>query len=168
MTRRQEVDILRPESEDVMRAFFYRCVGFASLGLGTIGIVMPLLPTTPFVILAAFCFTRADPKLAVWLQAHPRFGPALRDWRDQRAISLRAKIMAMVAIAISYAISVAVAPMAWLPWFLALVMGCVALFILTRPMPRSMPRTLPRTLPDPQTGNGDTPKTGPCDHNSPK
>ncbi|MCC5978497.1 MAG: YbaN family protein [Salinarimonas sp.] len=141
-----------------MRAFFYRCAGFASLGLGAIGIVMPLLPTTPFVILAAFCFTRADPKLAAWLHAHPRFGPTLRDWRDQRAISLRAKIMAMIAIAVSYAISVALAPMAWAPWFLALVMGCVALFILTRPSPGPPP--------DPQTGKGDTPSTGPCSDSS--
>lgn len=147
-----------------MRAFFYRCAGFASLGLGTIGIVMPLLPTTPFVILAAFCFTRADPKLAAWLHAHPRFGLALRDWRDQRAISLRAKIIAMIAIAISYVISVMLAPMAWAPWFLAGVMGCVSLFILTRPLPRAVPLPSPRD----QTGNGETPSTGPCDHNSTK
>ena len=72
---------------------FYLCLGYASLALGVIGIFLPVLPTTPFVLLAAWCFARSNPALADRLYSHPRFGAVLRAWRDERAIPLRAKLM---------------------------------------------------------------------------
>lgn len=72
------------------------------IGLGSVGVVLPLLPTTPFLLLAAMCASRSSPALHAWLYSHPRFGPLLRDWRDHRAIRPRAKITALVVIALSW------------------------------------------------------------------
>ena len=62
---------------------------------------MPLLPTTPFVLLAAFCFSRGCARCERWLLEHPRFGPSVRQWREQRAVPLRAKQLASLMMAIS-------------------------------------------------------------------
>lgn len=75
--------------------------GTASLLLGIVGIVVPLLPTTPFVLLAAFCFSRGCARCERWLLEHPRFGPSVRQWREQRAVPLRAKQLASLMMAIS-------------------------------------------------------------------
>ena len=75
--------------------------GLAALGTGTIGIALPLLPTVPFYLLAAFCFTRSRPEWAERLHNHPRYGPPLRQWRDRRAIGRKAKVAALVAMGLS-------------------------------------------------------------------
>jgi uncharacterized protein len=75
--------------------------GWAALLLGTIGIVLPLLPTVPFVILAAFCFSKGSRKLEKWMLDHPRLGPIVHDWREHHAVPLGAKILATVMMAIS-------------------------------------------------------------------
>jgi uncharacterized membrane protein YbaN (DUF454 family) len=59
--------------------------GALALATGVVGIFLPLLPTTPFVLLAAFCFARGSPRWEAWLLAHPRFGPLVRDWRERHA-----------------------------------------------------------------------------------
>jgi uncharacterized protein len=91
--------------------------GFASLVLGIIGIFLPLLPTAPFVLLAAWCFARGSRKWERWLLQHPRFGRMVRDWRAHRAIPLRAKQFATVMMATSSALSFWLLPLpwAWLP-----------------------------------------------------
>lgn len=114
----------------------YLCLGYLSFALGMLGIVLPLLPTTPFILLAAWCFARSNPALANRLYAHPRFGALLSNWRDQRAISLRAKIYALIALACSYALSVWFSDSPYLPFILAVVLGSVALYLVTRPSPR--------------------------------
>jgi uncharacterized membrane protein YbaN (DUF454 family) len=78
-------------------------LGAISLGLGIVGAFVPLLPTTPFVLLAAACFARSSPKFQHWLLTHPTFGPMIRDWKENGAISGRAKILATLSIAASVA-----------------------------------------------------------------
>jgi uncharacterized protein len=73
-----------------MIRFGYLVAGMMSLLLGGIGVLLPLLPTVPFVILAAFCFARGSPALEDWLVSHQRFGPHITAWRTRRAISERA------------------------------------------------------------------------------
>ena len=73
--------------------------------LGLIGIVLPLLPTTPFVLLAAYCFSLGSARYEQWLLSHPRFGPMVRDWRGQHAVPLRAKQLAWVMMAVSSALA---------------------------------------------------------------
>ena len=79
-----------------MHRWLWLLAGALSLLLGVIGIVVPLLPTTPFVLLAAACFSRGSARWERWLLAHRQFGPIVRDWREHRAVPLRAKQFATV------------------------------------------------------------------------
>jgi uncharacterized membrane protein YbaN (DUF454 family) len=108
-------------------------VGFACLALGGLGIVVPLLPTTPFVLVAAFAFANSSEKLHQWLLDHNVFGPLIYNWRQHRAISRTAKAMSVLSMAavlvISWLLDVAMPVIA----VQVLVIGCAAAFILTRP-----------------------------------
>ena len=114
----------------------YLCLGYGSLALGVIGIFLPVLPTTPFVLLAAWCCTRSNPAMAERLYNHPRFGALLTAWRDQKAIPRRAKILALSMLALSYGLILWITDDGILPIVLAAIMGSVALYIATRPPPR--------------------------------
>ncbi|MDT7836805.1 YbaN family protein [Aquabacterium sp. OR-4] len=87
--------------------------GLASLLTGIVGIFVPLLPTTPFVLLAAFCFARGSKRCEAWLLGHPRFGPMVRDWREHRAIPLRAKQLAWTMMAIGCVLGGLRLPLRW-------------------------------------------------------
>jgi len=106
--------------------------GLLAVGLGVLGIALPLLPTVPFFLLAAFCFARSHPAWERRLLDHPRYGPPLRQWRERRAISRKAKLAALTAMAATIALSAVVA--GW-PWVLAPVLACAAsgAWIWTRP-----------------------------------
>jgi uncharacterized membrane protein YbaN (DUF454 family) len=107
--------------------------GLLSLAIGIVGIVLPLLPTAPFVILAAFCFARSSPRLEYWLETHPRFGPTIANWRRYGAISKRAKVFSVATMAASPFFTWMIgAPL----WALAAQIVCLlgaAAFVLTRP-----------------------------------
>jgi uncharacterized membrane protein YbaN (DUF454 family) len=112
-----------------------RALGTAALALGAAGLVLPLVPTTPLVILAAWSFARSSPALAERLRADPRFGPALRAWQDERAIPLAAKRAALVALALSYAVVVATTRDWRILAGLATLFVVVGAFVATRPRP---------------------------------
>ena len=104
--------------------------------LGAIGAVLPLMPTTIFLILAAGCFARSSPAWEKWLLEHPRFGHSLRSWREQGAISPQAKFMACVGMSIGFALFYAGAhPGLWLGVSVAAVMLASAIYVLSRPHP---------------------------------
>ena len=94
----------------------YLAGGFMALALGAIGIGLPLLPTVPFMILAAFCFARSSPRLETKLIAHPVFGPHIVRWRVNGAVSRRGKQAAIIAFAMSAVAGLVLAP---LPYALA-------------------------------------------------
>lgn len=77
---------------------FYLSLGSLALSLGIIGLFLPLLPTTPFLLLAALCFSKSDERLHRWLLHHPLLGPPIVDWQRYRVISVRAKIFAAVTM----------------------------------------------------------------------
>lgn len=84
---------------------------FAALGtlfvlLGVIGLFFPVLPTTPFLLLAAACFARSSRRIFNWMLNHPHFGPLIREWREYRSIPYRAKRTALWLIALSFAVSI--------------------------------------------------------------
>ena len=76
----------------------YLTGGLIALGLGLVGVALPIMPTVPFLLVAAFCFARSHPEWAQRLYDHPTYGPGLRDWRDRRAIGRRAKVSALLAM----------------------------------------------------------------------
>lgn len=81
-------------------------LGLGCVALGAVGVVTPVLPTTPFLLVAAACFARASPRFYQRLLANPTFGPLIRDWREQRAIPLRAKLTAIATITLTIGSSV--------------------------------------------------------------
>jgi len=107
--------------------------GWTSFGLGVIGAVLPLLPTVPFMLLAAFCFARSSPQLHAWLLSHPVFGPPIMDWQERGAISRRGKIAATVSILAVFGISLAMGVRPWILLVQAAVLSAVLTFIWTRP-----------------------------------
>lgn len=111
--------------------------GCASLLAGLVGIVLPLLPTLPFVLLAAFCFSRGSTRLENWLLTHPRLGPPIQAWRRDRAIPRRARRYAYGTLAASALIGALMLPPPWqlLPAVVAVV---VALWLARLPTVESV------------------------------
>lgn len=127
----------RPGRLSAAIRFGWLALGLSCVALGIIGALLPLMPTTIFLILAAACFARSSPRLETWLLDHPRFGPTLRAWRRDGAIGRRAKAMACTGIAGGYAMFLLGArPHLPLAIGVALVMAGCALFVLTRPTAR--------------------------------
>ena len=112
--------------------FLYLIGGGLAVMLGVIGIFLPLLPTVPFLILAAFCFARSHPAFEQRLLDHPHFGEAIRTWRARGAISRKAKRAASFAFAISLALALWLTPMPW-PLVSAAAILATASWIWTRP-----------------------------------
>lgn len=108
-------------------------LAYLCIGLGAAGIVLPLLPTTPFLLLALWAATKGSPRLANWLLGHPRFGPYLHAWREQRAIPPRAKLTAYVLLGISFTTLWLSGANPWLLAAMALFFSVIAAFIATRP-----------------------------------
>ncbi len=77
---------------------FWIAAGLSALALAVIGMFLPVLPTTPFVLLAAFCFGRGSARFHHWLLHNRRFGPYFRDYREGRGVPLRAKVLAITAL----------------------------------------------------------------------
>lgn len=122
--------------------------GFIALGLffvflGIVGAVVPLMPTTIFLILAAWCFSRSSPRLEAWLLNHPRFGRTLRDWREDGAIPFRAKLLACSGMTLGYVLfCFAAKPVFWLALVVATLLLLCAGWIMSRPDPRSVHRSV--------------------------
>ncbi|WP_311735040.1 YbaN family protein [Alloyangia mangrovi] len=108
-------------------------LGGLALGAGVIGIVLPLLPTTPFVILAAFAFSKSSPRLHRFLVEHPRFGPMIADWTAHGAIAPRYKALAVSMMLAALTLSVWLAVPNRVLLIQLVCMGGAAAFVLSRP-----------------------------------
>lgn len=109
--------------------------GFVALILGAVGVVLPLLPTTPFLLLAAMCFARSSQRLHDWLLGHRLFGPLILAWRREGAIPRRAKFFAFASMGLVFGVSVALDLPAMVLVVQALALSATAIFIATRPFP---------------------------------
>ena len=108
--------------------------GLACVALGLLGLFLPLLPTTPFLLLAAGCFARSSDRLHGWMLGHPRLGPLVRDWEAHGAIRPHAKRTATLAILGSGALSLSLLRMPWISRAgILLTLAGVLGFIWTRP-----------------------------------
>ncbi|WP_416385509.1 YbaN family protein [Tsuneonella sp. CC-YZS046] len=92
---------------------FYLCAGIVSVGLGIIGVALPIMPTVPFLILAAWCFGKSNPALEARLLNHPRYGPHIRAWRENGAIPRIGKLGATFAFAASTLLGFLFMPWPW-------------------------------------------------------
>ncbi len=96
---------MRLANNGVVR-FWYLAAGHLSIVLAVLGIFLPLLPTTPFLLLAAFCYARGSVRFYSWLLNSPTFGPVIRNWREDRSVELKHKLMAIALITLSISTSV--------------------------------------------------------------
>lgn len=115
-----------------MRAVYFT-MGWISVGLGLLGVALPLLPTVPFLLLAAFCFARSSQAAHDWLTNHPRLGPPIGDWRRDGAIRRPVKRMALATILVSFSLPLALGAPLWVLGVQAVALTAVTIFILTRP-----------------------------------
>jgi uncharacterized membrane protein YbaN (DUF454 family) len=126
-----EPEEIRLHGSPAVRWVLVAC-GWVALGLGVVGIFLPLLPTTPFVLLAGACFVRGSKRVHRWLLATRPFGPIIREWRAQRTVSRRTKVVAQVLIVLSFGSSVAFfIPVLWARIVVA-AMGVVAFVLVSR------------------------------------
>ncbi len=111
-------------------------LAYASLGLGIVGIVVPGLPTVPFVLLSAFAAARGSQRLHAWLLGHRRFGSMIRDWQEQGAVSRKSKWLATITMAFCAVVMFLTAPKLWMAATGTAIMAIVALWLWRRPEPR--------------------------------
>ena len=115
--------------------------GALSLLLGLIGIVLPLMPTVPFLLLTAACWSRASPRWHRWLLSRPRLGPAIARWERERSVSRRTRWVALGMLTLSMLGSIWwLRGHAWLPWLLAGVAVLLMLIVLRLPVSPDEPR----------------------------
>jgi uncharacterized membrane protein YbaN (DUF454 family) len=112
----------------------YLIAGAIAFALGIVGIALPIMPTVPFMLLAAFCFARSNPAWERRLLEDPRYGPAIRAWRAKRAIARNAKIAAMAGLAGSALLGFLLLDPPWSLLPIGVATIC-AIWILTRPAP---------------------------------
>jgi len=113
--------------------FLWASLGLICVALALVGVVLPLLPTVPFLLLAAFFFARSSSRLHNWLLSHPGFGPIINDWNQSGAIRPRAKRLATLSVAAVILLSLILKA----PWIIVIIQCVVVFFVLlfiwTRP-----------------------------------
>src|SRR5688572_22134872 len=107
-------------------------LGLFFVGLGAAGIVVPVLPTTPFLILASACFVRSSPRLNAWLLRSRLFGPMLRQWQEQGRVQRRVKYAAAGVLLLAVSLSAWIGQFSW-PWMTLLVtLALIGLVVVLR------------------------------------
>lgn len=110
-----------------------RGLALVCLLLGFIGIFLPVLPTTPFILLSAWAAARSSPRLLTWLENHTAFGPMLKDWRRGGVVRRHAKWAATLVMSASAVLLLLTAPKPWVAWLAIACMACVLLWLWRRP-----------------------------------
>jgi Uncharacterized protein conserved in bacteria len=116
--------------------FILMGLAWLAVAIGVVGIFVPVLPTTPFIILAAALFARSSPRFEQWLLDHPRLGKPLTDWRRDGAISRSAKIASVSMMTVSYGVLwFAGSQSPYVRLIVALILVSCAVYVLSRPEP---------------------------------
>ena len=110
-------------------------LGMLCVALGIVGVALPVLPTTPFMLLAAFFFAKSSDRLHAWLLGHPRFGPQIKNWQAHGAISRDTKYLAVATMLVLLVLSFLLGLPLLVVSIQAVAMAAASAFILTRPFP---------------------------------
>ena len=123
----------RRRKRDSMRRLAWNTIGGLALAFGLVGVVLPVLPTTPFVILAAFAFSNGSPRLRHWLVSHSVFGPLIAEWEAHGAIPRPVKRLACTVMVAAFAASIFAGFSLPVLIVQALCLTGAATYVLTRP-----------------------------------
>lgn len=129
----------------------YIAAGFVFVAIGAAGMVLPLLPATPFILMALWCFTKSSKRLEDWIKAHPLFGPTIHRWKNHRVVPLSVKLTAYGSMAISLSLmiySARVPQIAIVSTAVIMVIGVIYIWRCpTEPPPEAGPIDPASTLP---------------------
>ena len=120
---------------NVSARFIWLLTGLAALAIGAVGVVLPLLPTTPFLLVAAFAFARSSERMNDWLREHQVFGPLINNWHRDGSIDPKTKQTAIIVIVATPVITWLLDVPSWVVACQIVVLSAAAIFILTRPSP---------------------------------
>ena len=115
--------------------YIWLTAGLAAVAIGAIGVVLPLLPTTPFLLVAAFAFARSSERLDGWLREHPTFGPLISNWHRDGSIDRNTKRTALIVIVATPVATLLLDAPPWVVTCQVVVLSAAAVFIVTRPTP---------------------------------
>ncbi|WP_340148251.1 YbaN family protein [Franzmannia pantelleriensis] len=118
-----------------IRNALYLVLAWCSFALGVIGVFVPLMPTTCFMLLAVWAASRGSPRFAQWIREHPRFGASVVAWERERAIPRRAKCVAILMLGFSVLVLLLTVPSLIVKLALVTGLSLLALWIVTRPAP---------------------------------
>lgn len=118
-----------------VRRFLFLLLALVFLGLGILGVFIPGLPTTVFILLAAWSAAKGSPKLLAWLEDHHLFGPMIRDWRSGGTVSRKAKWSATIMMSLCAVVLFVTTDKAWVAEFVSLIMLTVLVWLWRRPEP---------------------------------
>ena len=117
-----------------MQRIILLIIGWLAMGLATLGVILPLLPTTPFLLLAAWCFARSSPRFHHWLLHRSFFGPYLRHWQHYRALPPKAKGRMIAFTLITFAVSLWLVNILWVRLMLLCLLSVLIVFMLRLPV----------------------------------
>ena len=126
----RSAELLRLHHSPLVRSL-YLAAGCAALMLGALGVLLPILPTTPFVLLAAACFARGSERFHNRLMTNRYTGPIILEWRLHRSVTHKTKRMAYIMTALSFSVSILIVPEMWQKIMLATI-ACILAFYLSR------------------------------------
>jgi len=119
-----------PQQRNAVVRYALLTVGWLAVALGVVGIFLPVLPTTPCMLLAAACFVRSSERFYVWLVEHPRLGPWFRDYLEGNGIPLKGKAYTILTMWVSIGISCWLVPLVWARIAMLLSAALVTLYIV--------------------------------------
>ncbi|NBV45287.1 MAG: DUF454 domain-containing protein [Planctomycetia bacterium] len=145
----------RPERNPII-AFLWVCAGWFSLVLAAVGVVLPLVPATPFLLLASYCFYRGSPRIHAWLHRSRQFGPMLQDWEHYRGIRRGLKFRAVALVVAVVLASMLFSQLPWYGRYAVLALVAVGLSVIW--MVPTLPDGLPPAPPPGQSGAAPEPR----------
>ncbi len=114
-----------------MKKIVWITAGSIALGLGILGVFLPLLPTVPFLLLAASCYLKGSLRLYKWLLSHPYFGKIIQDYKENKVIPVKAKMSTIILLWLSIGISIFLVSTLWIRLLLLIIAVGVTIHVLS-------------------------------------